>query len=588
MTHQHTTQSKTSENDRASQASTKAKSAAPAMHPMLHLQRQVGNQAVGRLIQAKLTVGEPNDVYEQEADRVAAMVVSQIHAPQTVSTTQTASVQRQAIGNEGEELQTKPLIQRKSDLGGMAVSSEIESSIQQARGSGQPLADSIRTPMEQAFGADFSGVRVHTDERSDQLNRSIQARAFTTGQDVFFRQGEYSPGSRGGQELIAHELTHVMQQNGDAVLRSIQQRDSIAQHFEKKTRTVEIAAYHGQEPALQCKGRTDFPWLGVVKSTGAVFSYGAVVKNLNAATFVKVEKEEDNQYIVKVTIDNSEIEVKVPKNSIGEPLTTTIEDKLIGDKTKIEWSGPTSKHIKDVMWPTKCLEILKQTIAKNEDKELELKIGTKVTAYQSEPADKGKIWVMVNDTDELFQVERDAVLGNETSQLPSPAEKFGLMCYEYVGYAAVLAGVITEIEFKKMLLTKNDYDSGSEQWGSMLSGTKKEEKILIDNKDFSKDYSKKDWQNQMKLREGNIFQAGDIIILKSGDCGIHIALATGEGDGVYSLWHYPTTNPEVTSITQFIDYTPFVEKLNPTVVVIKPKWHDSFSNPLNQISQNKC
>jgi Domain of unknown function (DUF4157) len=217
MTHQHTTQSKTSENDRASQASTKAKSVAPAMHPMLHLQRQVGNQAVGRLIQAKLTVGEPNDVYEQEADRMAATVVSQIHAPQNVSTDRTASVQRQAINNEGEELRAKPLIQCKTDVGGMAVSSEIESSIQQARGSGQPLADSIRTPMEQAFGADFSGVRVHTGAESDRLNRSIQARAFTTGQDVFFRQGAYQPGSRGGQELIAHELTHVVQQKGRVV-----------------------------------------------------------------------------------------------------------------------------------------------------------------------------------------------------------------------------------------------------------------------------------------------------------------------------------------------------------------------------------
>jgi Domain of unknown function (DUF4157) len=214
MKNQHTTQTKTSENDRTSQARATAKSsAAPAMHPMLHLQQQVGNQAVGRLIQAKLTVGEPNDVYEQEADRVAAEVVSQIHAPQVASTGQPASVQRQVLGNEGEELRKKPLIQCKADGGGMAVSSEVESSIQQARGSGQPLAESIRTPMEQAFGADFSGVRVHTDERSDRLNREVQARAFTTGQDVFFRKGEYRPGSRSGQELLAHELTHVVQQN---------------------------------------------------------------------------------------------------------------------------------------------------------------------------------------------------------------------------------------------------------------------------------------------------------------------------------------------------------------------------------------
>ncbi|WP_287359229.1 DUF4157 domain-containing protein, partial [Moorena sp. SIO3B2] len=55
--------------------------------------------------------------------------------------------------------------------------------------------------------------RVHNDAQSDQLNQSIQARAFTTGKDIFFRQGEYNPGSRGGQELIAHELTHVVQQN---------------------------------------------------------------------------------------------------------------------------------------------------------------------------------------------------------------------------------------------------------------------------------------------------------------------------------------------------------------------------------------
>jgi hypothetical protein len=71
--------------------------------------------------------------------------------------------------------------------------------------------------MGQAMGADFSGVTIHTDSQSDQLNRSIQAKAFTTGQDIFFRQGAYQPGGRDGQELIAHELTHVVQQNGSAV-----------------------------------------------------------------------------------------------------------------------------------------------------------------------------------------------------------------------------------------------------------------------------------------------------------------------------------------------------------------------------------
>jgi hypothetical protein len=68
--------------------------------------------------------------------------------------------------------------------------------------------------MEQAFRSDFGGVRVHTDQQADQLNRSVQAKAFTIGSDIYFRKGNYGPSSAGGQELLAHELTHVVQQGG--------------------------------------------------------------------------------------------------------------------------------------------------------------------------------------------------------------------------------------------------------------------------------------------------------------------------------------------------------------------------------------
>ncbi|QKQ77793.1 DUF4157 domain-containing protein [Nostoc sp. TCL240-02] len=130
-----------------------------------------------------------------------------------------STLQREALPEDEEELQMKPMVQRQAEAG-MEAAPDLEASINQARGGGQAIADNIREPMEVAFGADFSGVKVHTDGQSDQLNRSIQARAFTTGQDVFFRSGEYNPGSRGGQELLAHELTHVVQQNGGAVQRS--------------------------------------------------------------------------------------------------------------------------------------------------------------------------------------------------------------------------------------------------------------------------------------------------------------------------------------------------------------------------------
>jgi Domain of unknown function (DUF4157) len=94
---------------------------------------------------------------------------------------------------------------------------EVDSSIQRARGGGRALDGTTRERMESAFGADFGGVRIHTGAEADRLNRAVSARAFTTGSDVFFRHGEYRPGSSAGHELLAHELTHVVQQNGAPV-----------------------------------------------------------------------------------------------------------------------------------------------------------------------------------------------------------------------------------------------------------------------------------------------------------------------------------------------------------------------------------
>ncbi|MEH2008525.1 eCIS core domain-containing protein [Nostoc sp.] len=145
-----------------------------------------------------------------------------MHQPASVQLGEDETVQREEMETKDNEarLMRSPILQRRSSDGGMAITPDLEASINQARGGGQPMANNIRQPMEKAFGADFSGVKIHTNSQSDQLNQSIQARAFTTGQDVFFRQGEYNPASRGGQELIAHELTHVVQQNVEAVQRS--------------------------------------------------------------------------------------------------------------------------------------------------------------------------------------------------------------------------------------------------------------------------------------------------------------------------------------------------------------------------------
>ena len=222
------------------------------------LQRTIGNQALRRWhIQRKMTLGSVGDKYEQEADAVAKQVVGTLSSNGSGGET---AVQRT---EEEEEVQAKPLpaistlqrqedeedvqmkpfrpilpnfsfLQRQEDdedaqakpnsmFGGGAISSDVENQIQSAKGGGRPLNTNTQTAMGQAFNVDFSGVNVHTGAQSNTLNRSINARAFTTGNDIFFRGGEYNPHTSGGQELLAHELTHVVQQSGGQLQRMPQQ-----------------------------------------------------------------------------------------------------------------------------------------------------------------------------------------------------------------------------------------------------------------------------------------------------------------------------------------------------------------------------
>ena len=169
-------------------------------------------------IQTKLTIGAPGDKYEQEADTIARKVVSQINSPTAQAKPTTKVLQRQPIGRDITVSPFAGMMQAKEAIAGGPASQDLESSINRAKGGGQPLDAGLQQSMGQAMGADFSGVRVHTDGTSNQLNQSIQAKAFTTGQDVFFKQGQYNPGSKGGQELIAHELTHVVQQKGGSTV----------------------------------------------------------------------------------------------------------------------------------------------------------------------------------------------------------------------------------------------------------------------------------------------------------------------------------------------------------------------------------
>ncbi len=126
-------------------------------------------------------------------------------------------------------------------LDGGRVHPEVTSQINSARGRGVPLDPGIRDQMSGALGDSFADVRVHHDSLASTLAQSVQARAFTTGSDIFFARGEYHPGAASGRELLAHELTHVVQQRGAPVtgeMRVSDPGDALEREAERVARGV--------------------------------------------------------------------------------------------------------------------------------------------------------------------------------------------------------------------------------------------------------------------------------------------------------------------------------------------------------------
>jgi len=168
---------------------------------LVALQRALGNQAVAQLVQMKLRMGRPGDAYEREADNVADRV---LRMP-------AASVQRKCAECEAEE-EGRVMRSAPGAAAPVNMSPETEAGIRSIRGGGTPMPESLRSYFEPRFGQDFGSVRLHTDGRAGGLAQSIGARAFTVGGDIAFAPGQYAPESTEGKRLIAHELTHVVQQ----------------------------------------------------------------------------------------------------------------------------------------------------------------------------------------------------------------------------------------------------------------------------------------------------------------------------------------------------------------------------------------
>ncbi|MDY8138083.1 eCIS core domain-containing protein [Aquimarina sp. 2201CG5-10] len=118
---------------------------------------------------------------------------------------------------EEEEIQEKEEIKVQAKADGVDNSANIENNLNSSTGGGSPLPKNTQSQMESGFGTDFSGVRIHTDANAVQMNKDLGAQAFTHGNDIYFNEGKYDTSSTSGQHLLAHELTHTVQQG--AVIR---------------------------------------------------------------------------------------------------------------------------------------------------------------------------------------------------------------------------------------------------------------------------------------------------------------------------------------------------------------------------------
>ncbi len=258
----------------------------PFFNPHKESGNNPGKKPFFNPVQTKLKVGQPGDKYEQEADSMADKVVQKMNNPESdksarkefenssssiqrkpafesdaapalqkkanINTSiltlqkqeskEEDSVQEKEENNEEETLQRKPVfdsdatdnVQAKTESSKSNASNDLENRLNSTQGGGSAIPEETRTPMESTFDADFSKVRVHTGRESTQMNKELGAHAFTHGNDIYFNEGKYNPGSNSGKQLLAHELTHTIQQGAAPIKAKSERLSNVAQPFIQK------------------------------------------------------------------------------------------------------------------------------------------------------------------------------------------------------------------------------------------------------------------------------------------------------------------------------------------------------------------
>jgi hypothetical protein len=229
-------------------------------------------------LQRQLSIGASDDPQEREADLVAECVVANASHAGASELVQGRGGPVPSVGAHGSD---------------MTIPASVEETL--ARG-GRPLDAALRGEMEQQFGHDFSGVRVHSDEVAARSAHEVAAHAYTVGKHVVFGSHQFAPGTATGRRLMAHELTHVVQQGGAGRLSL--QRD------EKKDKPKDDAAK--QQPAPVTPDPATAYFHVVVRDSGLDLGGGVLVSDLAAAKTRLMQRRVDKPWTLVLAIHASE------------------------------------------------------------------------------------------------------------------------------------------------------------------------------------------------------------------------------------------------------------------------------------------
>jgi hypothetical protein len=308
-------------------------------------------------VQTKLAINKPGDEYEQEADRVAEQVM-RMPEPR---------LQRGCAGGEGcPECQTEKLPQGRErlrtkhvDSGDRGQTATLPLIDEVLSAPGQPLDTAARAFMESRFGYDFSQVRVHSDKSAARSAGDIAANAYTVGSHIVFGAGQFDPGTRAGGRLLAHELTHVIQQN--ATSGPSLQRD------ERKGDTKDKEASRQPGPAKQEPGTAYFHL--VVRDRGLDLGGGVLVSDLADAKTKLMKRTVDKPWTLVLAIHASEnrLGAQSPpdwqKNAIFYD-ESAVKTLFGGDNAFVAWRDQFGPN-RVILYGCQVTAAFEQTIANN-------------------------------------------------------------------------------------------------------------------------------------------------------------------------------------------------------------------------------